>query len=87
MIQSRGEPYLTQETISPQRGRKVGMKNLYGDVTSVAQVFRQEDCSHSATANFANDSILFFQRVRQPLLHLLLRPLVTGGESYETAPN
>jgi len=61
------------------------MKNLYGDVAAVTKIFGEINCSHAATANFANYPISLLERVREPVQHLLLVLSVVGLQTYGTA--
>ncbi len=79
MVQPRSEANLTKEAVRTERRGQIGMEHLYGNVPSVAKIFSEIDRSHAACAKLANDPVFLVERLRQLVLHFLLRLAVPGS--------
>jgi hypothetical protein len=79
MVEPRSEANLTKEAVRAERRGQIGMEYLYGNVPSVAKIFSEIDRSHAATSDLANDPVFLVERLRQLVLHFLLRLAVPGS--------
>ena len=57
MLQSGSDMNLGKEPLSAEHSGKLGEKNFDGDLASVAKVFCDVDCRHSALADLALDAV------------------------------
>jgi hypothetical protein len=65
MLETGGDPDLALKPAGAERGNQIRVQDLEGDVPVVAEVARQEDDRHAASAKLALDRIPISEGLRQ----------------------